>query len=124
MFLNCQMNLVTDPLAELASMKSVFVKQQIELLEIITGCETPNRYHVYGKNLNGWWSYLFKCKEESSWCERNCCYSEVRPFKMKVKHVINQQQFTEMGDDTKLFAIFDRPFKCTCLCLDRLNILI
>jgi hypothetical protein len=38
---------------------------------------------------------------------------------MKVKHVTNQQQFSDMSDETKLFAIFDRPFKCTCLCLDR-----
>lgn len=71
-FKGLQMRMVSDPLLELAQAGSAIIKQQIELLEIMTGCETKNRYHVYIKTMNGEMSYLFKCKEESSWCSRNC----------------------------------------------------
>jgi hypothetical protein len=62
-----------DPMAALAQASAAIIKQQVELLEILTGCETANRYHVYVRTLNGNFVYLFKCKEESDWCMRNCC---------------------------------------------------
>ena len=40
--------LVKDPMDELNSCTSVTIRQQPELLETITGCETANRYHVFG----------------------------------------------------------------------------
>ncbi len=61
-----------DPLAELANANAAIIRQEIELLEILTGCETKNRYHVYIRGPNGQFTYLFKCKEESGWCMRNC----------------------------------------------------
>ena len=120
MCMGIQMNLITDPLVELSMSRNVYIKQEIELFEIITGCETKNRYHVYTKNLNGQWTYLFKCKEESGWCARNCINSDSRPFKLKVKHVANGNNMIENDfTDSSTYAVFERPFKCTCLCLDR-----
>lgn len=67
------MEFCPDPLQILAQASTAIVKQQIELLEILSGCETANRYHVYVKLQNGQMVYLFKCKEKSGWCVRNCC---------------------------------------------------
>ena len=50
-----------------------FIKQKVEILEILTGCETKNRYKVYVRYPNGSYYYLFKAKEDSDCCERQCC---------------------------------------------------
>lgn len=78
---------VENPLQEHAASKVAIIEQQIELLEMITGCETKNRYHVFLQNPYGQKKFLFKCKEESGCCERNCCPSDARPFLMKVNHI-------------------------------------
>lgn len=63
---------LTDYLLALRNAKSAFIKQKVELLEMLTGCETKNRYSVYLRFENGVNALLFKCKEESSWFSRNC----------------------------------------------------
>jgi hypothetical protein len=50
-----------------------FVKQKVELLEALTGCETENRYQIFIRNPDGSHYYLFKAKESSDCCERQCC---------------------------------------------------
>ncbi len=62
-----------DPYQILQNTNSAFVQQELELGELLTGCETPNKYHVYVKTNNNQNIYLFKCKEQSNWCDRNCC---------------------------------------------------
>lgn len=66
------MGFSVDPMAHLSQAKSAIIKQEIELLEVMTGCEQKNRYHVYIQTHSGEFVYLFKCKEESGWCVRNC----------------------------------------------------
>ena len=112
------MGFCMDPLTVLSQAKSAVIKQQIELLEIFTGCETNNRYHVYITTNSGEFVYLFKCKEESSWCDKNCCSSESRPFSMKMRHVNNQADYFA-EDYSNYFAIAERPFKCTCCYFER-----
>ena len=109
-----------DPLDILARADKAFIKQKVELLEVFTGCETKNRYHVYIHTTLNENIYLFKCKESSGWCMRNCCASESRAFNMKVKHMQNEGEFrNDQYDDQKKYAEFNRPFKCTCFCLSR-----
>ena len=50
-----------------------FIKQKVELLEVLTGCETKNRYNVFVRNPDGSYVYLFKAKEDSGFCARQCC---------------------------------------------------
>ena len=40
----------------------------------------------------------------------------MRSFKMKVKHIIDENDKKSYKKD---YAEFDRPFKCTCCCLAR-----
>ena len=54
---------VKDPMSELNNCTGVTIKQQPELFEAITGCETANRYHVFGQTAQGL-IYLFKCMEK------------------------------------------------------------
>ena len=42
-----QYSLTEDPLNELSMCKKATIRQQPELMEIITGCESENRYHVF-----------------------------------------------------------------------------
>ena len=83
------------------------VKQQMEFLELVTSCETKNRYDVYAK-INEQNVFLFRCKEQSGWCMRNCCAGDCREFNLKLT-LPNQQKF----------AILERPYKCTCCCCNR-----
>ena len=94
---------VQDPLIELANSIGAKIHQQIEMLEILTGVEVPNRYHVLVQDFNGQYKYLFKCKEESTCCQRQFCKSEQREFKLLVKHIANQTMFNQNFQD--IFAI-------------------
>jgi hypothetical protein len=63
-----------DPLEELRNAKSAIIKQKFEIFEVMTGCETVNRYYVYAKDpKTDDKNILFKCKEESGFCMRTCC---------------------------------------------------
>ena len=63
---------ISDSKLALGAATSVVIKQKVELLEVLTGCETKNRYSVILNFPNGTSAFLFKCKEDSSWCSRNC----------------------------------------------------
>lgn len=108
---------IQDPMEDLRLAKVAIVSQEMELLEIITNCETPNRYHVFLQDEYGNSKYLFKCKEESSWYQRNCCPAGSRGLEMNIKHVINQVSLND--DFSKPYIKYDKPFKCTCCCLGR-----
>lgn len=96
----------------------LYVAQRLELLEVMTGCETKNRYHIVqipggtqipvapDGTFNTQWreqshvQALLKAKEESECFERVCC-PLFRSFTMDFK----DQQGTN-------FFTINRPFKC------------
>ena len=53
-----------DPFTELSQCSGAIIRQQVEYLEAITGCETQNRYHVFLLTPMGL-KYAFKCNERS-----------------------------------------------------------
>ena len=107
---------VQDPMALLATAKKASVKQKFEFLEVLTGCETKNEYYVSAEDNEGNKKHLFKAKENSSWCCRNCCFGSMREFDLDLKKV----EYTSQGQEKKVnFAKFERPFKCTCCCCNR-----
>lgn len=95
----------------------IFVKQKFELLEVLTGCETENKYTVYACDVAGNKEGipLFKCKERSGCCNRNCLPGDCRRFKMEVTH----DSGGRLPFDGLPFLTMERPFECTCLCLNR-----
>lgn len=61
-------------LEKLNQLNRIFIKQKLEMLEMLTGCETENRYKVFAANqkLEKFGEPIFKCKEKSSFTARNC----------------------------------------------------
>ena len=110
---------VQDPMSELENCTGVTIRQQPELFEAIFGCETANRYHVFGDTPQGV-KYLFKCQEISGWCMRSCCPSNIREFNMEIKHVV-----AGTGQPvSKQFASAYKPLKCPCFCCNRPEIFV
>ena len=108
---------VQDPLTELENCTGVIIRQQPEFYEALTGCETPNRYHVFGETPQGQ-KYLFKCMERSGCFMRFCCPSNLREFNMDISHVANEGIQTL----SKKFANAYKPFKIPCFCCNRQEI--
>lgn len=114
--------MTNDLFSALEALRGLFVFQKMELLEAITGCETRNKYHIYGwdpergheKAKHGKIKpKLFKAKEHSSCLMRQCC-GNARTFQMDIKgagKVVMDRQ------EDRLSLL--RPFKCTCLCFCR-----
>jgi hypothetical protein len=63
---------INDAQLALQASESAWIKQKVELLEVLTGCETKNRYNVILNFANNTSAFMFKCKEESDCCSRNC----------------------------------------------------
>jgi len=101
---------------KLQELEGVFIKQKLEVLEVVTGCETENKYYVYslGKGGEKKGRKLFKCKEKSSCCARQCMSGDCRPFKMEISYATRGED-----EDYVPFLRLERPCKCTCLCFQR-----
>lgn len=89
----------------------LFVKQKIELLEIMTGYETENKYNVYAldPDTGEKGQKLFKARERSECCERQYCGSS-RGFSIEVSSLEPQKQ---------IGMLFEREFAVECFCACR-----
>merc|ERR1711976_125267 len=84
----------------LTQIDQLLVKQKVEVLEMMTGIETANKYKV--KNSMG--QDVYKAKEKSDFCTRQCC-GPIRCFQM------------EITDNTDREVIHvDRPLNCSTCC--------
>ena len=110
------MKLVPDFLNELLKTNEVIIEQKLELMEALTGCETPNRYNVFFIDKERQKIFLFKCKEDSNWFCRNCVPSNSRSFYLKMQHIVSSNKST---DYKQTIAEFERPFMFTCFCCCR-----
>ncbi|KAH0624054.1 hypothetical protein JD844_007374 [Phrynosoma platyrhinos] len=84
----------------LSQIDQILIHQQIELLEIITGFETCNKYEI--KNALG--QRVYFAAEETDCCTRNCC-GPSRPFTMKIMDNMGQEVIELM-----------RPLRCSSCC--------
>ena len=108
---------VLDPIQELSICPRVEIRQQPQFFEQISGCESPNRYFVFTQYPQGGNKMLFKCKEQSDCCQRQCCAANCREFTMDIKHIANAGCLNEGFENS--FVHVNKPFKCTCFCLER-----
>ncbi|XP_071850506.1 phospholipid scramblase 1-like [Apostichopus japonicus] len=70
----------------LSQLDQILVHQQVELLEVFTNWETPNKYQM--KNILG--QQIFFAFEESEECMRQCCGPN-RGFEMHIVDNMNQE---------------------------------
>lgn len=90
----------SDFASYLRNATSFHVKQKIELLEILAGWETENKYTV--KDQAG--HKIFYVGEQSNPCSR-LCWGKMRGFFLDVKDMRGQSVLT-----------FERPLDCSCFC--------
>jgi len=92
----------------LTQIDQLVVKQQVELLEVITGFETENKYRVF----NSLGQQVYFASEESGCCSRQCCDGD-RGFTMHI---------TDNNNEEVMKIV--REFKCCadscgwCACVD------
>ena len=108
--------LVPDVFEELENNPEVVVEKKIEILEVLTGCETENRYNVYLIDNKQNKKFLMKFKEISNcWC-RNCVPAGYRSFVMNGIHIKNSNK---NKDYKEIIVAFRRPYRCTACCIYR-----
>ncbi|XP_041591006.1 phospholipid scramblase 1-like isoform X2 [Vulpes lagopus] len=79
----------------------ILIHQQIELLEVITGFETNNKYEI--KNSFG--QRIYFAAEDTDFCTQNCCGAS-RPFTIRILDNMGQEVIT-----------LERPLRCgSCCC--------
>ncbi|XP_066477615.1 phospholipid scramblase 1-like [Tiliqua scincoides] len=84
----------------LTQIDQIIVHQQIEVLELIFGFETNNKYEI--KNAMG--QRVYFAAEDNDCCTLNCC-GTLRPFRIKI--------FDNMGLQV---MELQRPCRCDCCC--------
>ncbi|XP_015342456.1 phospholipid scramblase 1 isoform X1 [Marmota marmota marmota] len=84
----------------LTQIDQILVHQQVELLEVLTGFETNNKYEI--KNSLG--QRVYFAVEENDCCTRNC-FGSARPFTLKVLDNLGREVIT-----------LHRPLACSSCC--------
>ncbi|KAM7337172.1 phospholipid scramblase 2 isoform X5 [Alexandromys fortis] len=84
----------------LSQIDQILIHQQTELLEVLTGFETNNKFEI--KNSLGQMVYL--AVEDTDCCTRNCCEA-ARPFTLRILDNLGQEVMT-----------LERPLRCSSCC--------
>lgn len=84
----------------LSQIDQILVHQQIELLEVLIGFETNNKYEI--KNSLG--QRVYFAVEDNDCCTRNCC-GPSRPFNLKILDNLGREVVT-----------MERPLRCSSCC--------
>ena len=105
-----------DPMKELAECTGAIIRQEIEMFEVFSGCETQNRYQVFVQSRMGL-KYAFKCIERSGCCARCCCSNDCRGLIMEIRHVASAAEIDT--DISKIFIRAEKPCAAGCCCFCR-----
>jgi hypothetical protein len=105
--------------ARLASMDVLQMKQLRQLLEALTGFEQNNKYVL--RDGNG--TDVFFLKEGSTCIERNCCSGDCKAWRIDF-FLLGPQGVAGGVDSMRPFMHIERPCTCTCLCLNRPQIIV
>ncbi|NXT22911.1 PLS1 scramblase, partial [Syrrhaptes paradoxus] len=84
----------------LTQIDQILIHQQIELLEVLTGFETNNKYEI--KNVLG--QRVYFAAEDTDCCTRNCC-GPSRPFTLRIIDNLGHEVIT-----------LHRPLRCSSCC--------
>ena len=108
----------TDPMTELIGSTGAVIRQEVDMFEVISGCETQNRYNVFLQSPMGL-KYAFRCIERSGCCSRTCCSNNCRSLKLDIRHVASAN---EDPDLSKVFISANKPCACNCCCFCRAHL--
>ena len=107
------MQLVEDAFTILMNNDEIVIEQKLELLEVLTGCSTKNRFNIWVLDKNDKTKkYLFKAKEESYACCRKFVPKSCRKFFLRLVHYSNSNK--EINYKRTICDV-ERKFRPTCL---------
>ena len=116
-----------EPMEALQQIRAAWISQKVQIAEAFTPCEFENRYRVYNTEKKGGevkkdkQSKIFKCKERSTCCQRQCIPAPLREFKMDIMY--RQYEFDpakgRIVPKWVPFLEVKRDYACTCCCLNR-----
>ncbi len=98
----------------------IFLRQKIELLEILAGCGTINKYFIYQKKKEKYSSSgrkYWKVRDKTHCINRNCISTDCRPIEIKVKNINGNEDY---HDPTSLVIV--KNCSWTCLCFNRTKV--
>ncbi len=108
-------------------MEHAWIAQKADYAEACLGCEFENEYTIYDTKVSGKSLYedgkekVFKCKEHSACCQRNCLPASMREFTVNLD--INECRYDYKSQcfrsSWKPFLHIKRDYACTCLCCNR-----
>ena len=112
-----QQGLVSSHIQTIQKMNGVFVKQRMNMMEVVTGCEMESVFDIFQKDptkeaTQG--KRIWRAVEESSCAQRNCVQQSCRAFNVKV---MNMQK--SPFDDAPVSLHMNRPCTCASLCFNR-----
>ena len=101
---------------KLPLLEGVFIRQKVDLVEVLTGCNNENKYEIFPlvnnqKKEGAHPQFIFK--EKSSCYSRTCLSADCRPLDMRVLN------FQKNGDDAGPCLHIVRPCKLTIACCNR-----
>ena len=105
-----------DPMRELSMSTGAIIRQEIEMFEVYSGCETQNRYQVFIQSPMGI-KYAFQCNEKSGCCSRCCCSNDCRSLEIIVRHLTSAAEWD--ADLAKIYLTAEKPCALGCCCLCR-----
>lgn len=105
---------VKDPISEIINCSSILIKQNVDSIELITGCETCNKYYIFGLGKRGY-KFLFKCEENTDCFMKFFCPTSLKAINMKLLHISSPKT----KNSNKIVSNIFKPFRCTCFCFCR-----
>ena len=116
---NFQMNHqgVTSHKSMISSLNGIFVKQRMNMMEVVTGCEMENIFDIFQKHPNKekiTGKRIWRALEESTCVQRNCVQQNCRSFRVKIMNMLGGTL-----DNPPTVLRMERPCTCTSLCLNR-----
>ena len=99
------------------SLSGIFVKQRMNIMEVVTGCEMENIFDIFQKHQNAektTGKRLWRAMEESTFVQRNCVQTNCRSFTLKIFNLHNGS----LENATECLRM-ERACTCTCFCLNR-----
>lgn len=95
--------------ARLENLSGIFIREEMDITEVLTGWEMPNKYSFFPVDQNGVKvaQRIFRGVEVSTVCDRQCVGNR-REFQMPIK-------LSDMGVDGMDFLLLERPSAC-CHC--------
>lgn len=92
----------------------VYIKQKMDMLEVVTGIDTANTYYVFELAPSGeaFRRLIFECKETSDFMDRNCSPGGCRAIDLVLLKAGS-------GRDRQVVLKMTKPCQCTCFCASR-----